>query len=51
MNTDVYIYEGEFLDSLEHGRGKMTIVDENGEFKSVYEGGFEQGSRHGYGVE
>ena len=38
-------YEGETLDNMHHGRGKLTFPNGN-----VYEGGFHMGQFHGEGV-
>jgi hypothetical protein len=39
------IYEGEYLEGVRHGKGKMTYVD-----GSVYEGNFENGKPNGKGT-
>lgn len=38
-------YEGEFVDSLRHGRGRMKYI-----VGDVYEGEFERNLFHGFGV-
>jgi len=40
------VYDGEFLDGLYHGKGKLVRVDE-----VIYEGEFKNGRKDGFGVE
>ena len=38
-------YEGDMVDNIQHGTGRMTFANGN-----VYEGGFHKGQFHGEGV-
>jgi 1-phosphatidylinositol-4-phosphate 5-kinase len=39
------IYEGSFLEGYQDGEGKMIFAD-----KSLYEGNWQHGERHGFGI-
>ena len=44
MHLDGSIYQGEWYEDRQHGKGKETFPD-----KSVYEGDYVNGMKHGMG--